>query len=31
MAFHQNDPFYHAGVWRAVSIHPFLKRVDNRA
>lgn len=31
ISFHQNDPFYRAGVWRAVSIHPFLKRVDNRA
>ena len=29
LAFHRNDPFYAAGVWRDVSIHPFLKRVDN--
>jgi uncharacterized protein YciI len=28
--FHHGDPFYEAGVWRSVSIHPFLKRVDNR-
>ena len=30
LAFHRNDPFFHAGVWRDVAIHPFLKRVDNR-
>jgi uncharacterized protein YciI len=31
MAFHKNDPFYAAGIWEHVSIHPFAKRVDNRA
>lgn len=28
--FNRNDPFNAAGVWRQVSIHTFLKRVDNR-
>jgi uncharacterized protein YciI len=28
--FHCNDPFFLAGVWGHVEIHPFLKRVDNR-
>jgi uncharacterized protein len=30
LEFHHNDPFYKAGVWRDVAIHPFIKRVDNR-
>lgn len=30
MAFHRNDPFRKAGIWETVSIHPFLKRMDNR-
>ena len=30
IAFNANDPFTKAGVWRAVEIHPFLMRVDNR-
>ncbi|MCB8881504.1 YciI family protein [Acidisoma cellulosilytica] len=30
-AFHNNDPFKKAAIWEKVSIHPFLKRVDNRA
>lgn len=30
MTFHKNDPFYAAGIWEHVSIHPFAKRVDNR-
>lgn len=30
LAFHNADPFKHAGVWETVNIHPFLKRVDNR-
>ncbi len=29
-AFHDADPFKKAGIWEQVSIHPFLKRVDNR-
>jgi uncharacterized protein YciI len=29
--FHRNDPFFLAGVWDRVEIHPFLKRVDNRS
>jgi uncharacterized protein YciI len=28
--FHRGDPFFRAGVWDRVEIHPFLKRVDNR-
>ena len=28
--FHDDDPFFQAGVWEHVEIHPFLKRVDNR-
>jgi uncharacterized protein YciI len=28
--FNREDPFSIAGVWRQVSINPFLKRVDNR-
>lgn len=30
IAFNQADPFHHAGIWDTVSIHPFIKRVDNR-
>jgi uncharacterized protein len=30
LAFHRNDPFFRAGVWQDVSIHHFVKRVDNR-
>lgn len=30
-AFHESDPFYAAGIWEHVSIHPFLKRMDNRS
>lgn len=29
-AFHDADPFKKAGIWESVSIHPFLKRMDNR-
>jgi uncharacterized protein YciI len=29
-AFNQADPFAKAGLWKTVSIRPFLKRVDNR-
>jgi uncharacterized protein len=29
-SFHDNDPFKAADVWKTVSIHPFLKRMDNR-
>ena len=29
-AFNQTDPFSKAGIWKDVSIHPFLKRIDNR-
>jgi uncharacterized protein YciI len=29
--FNRNDPFSRAGVWERVQIHPFFKRVDNRA
>jgi uncharacterized protein len=28
--FHENDPFFLAGVWEPADIHAFLKRVDNR-
>ena len=28
--FHHDDPFFRAGVWEHVEIHPFHKRVDNR-
>jgi len=28
--FNRNDPFTAAGVWRQVSIHGFLMRIDNR-
>jgi uncharacterized protein len=30
-AFHDADPFKKGGVWERVSIHPFLKRMDNRS
>jgi uncharacterized protein len=30
-AFHDADPFKKAGIWETVSIHPFLKRMDNRS
>jgi uncharacterized protein len=30
-AFHDADPFKKAGIWERVSIHPFLKRMDNRS
>jgi uncharacterized protein YciI len=30
-AFHDADPFKKAGIWEQVSIHPFLKRMDNRS
>lgn len=26
----RNDPFFRAGLWDRISIHPFLKRIDNR-
>ena len=29
-AFNRDDPFAQAGLWKAVSIRPFSKRVDNR-
>lgn len=29
-AFNRNDPFAQVGLWKSVSIRPFLKRVDNR-
>jgi uncharacterized protein len=29
-AFNREDPFYKAGVWQDIKIHPFSKRVDNR-
>lgn len=29
-AFNSNDPFNKVGLWKTVSIRPFLKRVDNR-
>lgn len=29
-AFNAADPFQTAGIWKDVSIHPFLLRVDNR-
>ena len=29
-AFNHADPFAKAGLWKSVSIRPFLKRVDNR-
>ena len=30
-AFNHADPFFKAGLWASISIHPFLKRVDNRS
>ncbi|GAB0117719.1 YciI family protein [Acidisoma sp. 7E03] len=29
-SFHDADPFKKAGIWDKVSIHSFLKRMDNR-
>jgi uncharacterized protein YciI len=29
-AFNRNDPFARVGLWKTVSVRPFLKRVDNR-
>jgi uncharacterized protein YciI len=29
-AFNRADPFFKADLWSAISIRPFLKRVDNR-
>ncbi len=29
-SLNRNDPFYKAGLWASIAIHPFLKRVDNR-
>jgi uncharacterized protein len=31
MAYHKADPFYLAGIWKEIRIHPFFKRIDNRA
>ena len=31
VAFNRADPFNKAGLWKSVNIHPFSKRVDNRA
>lgn len=33
VAFNQGDPFYKHGIWDrgSISIHPFLKRIDDRA
>ncbi|MCQ8242212.1 YciI family protein [Rhizosaccharibacter radicis] len=31
VAFNANDPFRAAGIWDTVSIHPFIKRMDNRS
>lgn len=28
--FNRSDPFFKAGLWENIAIHPFLKRVDNR-
>ena len=28
--FNRNDPFAKVGLWKSVSVRPFLKRVDNR-
>ncbi|WP_407114632.1 YciI family protein [Bradyrhizobium sp. LMG 9283] len=28
--FTRNDPFHRNGVWKTVSIRPFLKTTDNR-
>jgi uncharacterized protein len=30
-AFNRADPFYIAGIWQDIKIHPFLKHVDTRA
>lgn len=29
-ALNRNDPLFTAGLWERISIHPFMKRVDNR-
>lgn len=29
-AFNRNDPFWSLGIWEAVRIHAFCKRVDDR-
>ena len=29
-ALNRDDPLNRAGLWAQISIHPFLKRVDNR-
>jgi uncharacterized protein YciI len=28
--FNRNDPFAKVGLWKTVSVRPFIKRVDNR-
>ena len=28
--FHRDDPFFRAGVWQHVEIHPFHTRIDHR-
>jgi uncharacterized protein YciI len=30
-AFNQADPFRKIDLWEQISIHPFLKRMDNRS
>ncbi|MDB5743693.1 MAG: hypothetical protein JWR68_2008 [Polaromonas sp.] len=30
-SFHREDPFFAAGIWERAEIHPFSKRMDNRA
>ena len=30
LAYHRADPFYLAGIWKEIRIHPFFKRIDNR-
>lgn len=30
LAYHKADPFYLAGLWKEIRIHPFFKRIDNR-
>ena len=30
-SFHGDDPFFRAGLWERVEIHPFHKRIDNRS
>lgn len=29
--FNRADPFHRENVWKTINIHPFQKRVDNRA